>query len=192
MHKRLLQVLALAVCLGLLPAAVYAKRKPADKGKSSSDHGSKGTDKDKHRDDIDRDGHYAGHGHDHQTTAGPYNRPAGWDQGNKTGWGDCNVPPGLAKQRGCDFSGHSARERNAHAYHNEVRPRATRSATTTAPTRSGETRGIILQRNATSGRTTTATTTSTPKATQAGQRGGIILQRNATKPAAQNKAAAQK
>jgi len=28
-------------------------------------------------------------------------QPAGWDRGRKTGWGSCNMPPGLAKKVGC-------------------------------------------------------------------------------------------
>ena len=27
-------------------------------------------------------------------------RPSGWDRGRKLGWGDCDLPPGLAKKRG--------------------------------------------------------------------------------------------
>jgi hypothetical protein len=29
------------------------------------------------------------------------NRPPGWDRGRKVGWGNCDVPPGLAKKFGC-------------------------------------------------------------------------------------------
>lgn len=28
-------------------------------------------------------------------------RPPGWDHGRKVGWGNCDVPPGLAKKVGC-------------------------------------------------------------------------------------------
>ncbi|MCI0721745.1 MAG: hypothetical protein L0338_22660 [Acidobacteria bacterium] len=28
-------------------------------------------------------------------------RPPGWDRGRKVGWGNCDVPPGLAKKFGC-------------------------------------------------------------------------------------------
>ena len=30
-----------------------------------------------------------------------FGRPHGWDRGRKTGWGYCDVPPGLAKKYGC-------------------------------------------------------------------------------------------
>src|SRR5690242_15746803 len=29
-------------------------------------------------------------------------RPPGWSQGKKTGWGNCNLPPGQAKKYGCN------------------------------------------------------------------------------------------
>ena len=28
-------------------------------------------------------------------------RPYGWDRGRKVGWGDCDLPPGLARKYGC-------------------------------------------------------------------------------------------
>jgi hypothetical protein len=28
-------------------------------------------------------------------------RPPGWDRGRKTGWGNCDLPPGQAKKYGC-------------------------------------------------------------------------------------------
>jgi hypothetical protein len=42
-------------------------------------------------DDRDRDHHLV-------RTSG---RPPGWSHGRKTGWGDCDVPPGQAKKIGC-------------------------------------------------------------------------------------------
>ena len=30
-----------------------------------------------------------------------HSRPPGWDHGKKTGWGDCDVPPGQVKKLGC-------------------------------------------------------------------------------------------
>ena len=193
MHRRILQILALAVCLGLLPAAASAKGgPPANKGKSSNQHSSdKDKDKEKHHEDNDRDDRHAGrgHGHEHQAAA---SNPPGWDKGKKTGWGDCNVPPGLAKQRGCDSHGLSARERDARANHTRVTSRTTQSATasTSRVAQPGQKGAIILQRNGSQPATRSATA-STSKAAQPGQSQSIILQRNATRPAAQNKAAAQ-
>lgn len=30
-----------------------------------------------------------------------FNRPPGWNRGRKRGWGNCDLPPGLAKKEGC-------------------------------------------------------------------------------------------
>ncbi len=35
------------------------------------------------------------------TNTTPANTPPGWEKGRKTGWGDCDVPPGQAKKVGC-------------------------------------------------------------------------------------------
>ena len=48
-----------------------------------------------HDRDFDRDGDRDDHDR----------RPPGWSHGRKTGWGDCDVPPGQAKKHGC-HSGH--------------------------------------------------------------------------------------
>ena len=39
-------------------------------------------------------------------------RPPGWDRGRKVGWGNCDVPPGLAKKGGCrtTFFGRTTRQ----------------------------------------------------------------------------------
>ena len=37
-------------------------------------------------------------------TFGEDQRPRGWEKGRKTGWGDCDVPPGQAKKMGCGWS----------------------------------------------------------------------------------------
>jgi len=38
-----------------------------------------------------------------------HGRPPGWDRGKKKGWGDCDVPPGLAKKQGCHSFHHDSR-----------------------------------------------------------------------------------
>jgi hypothetical protein len=48
-----------------------------------------------------------------------HGRPPGWDRGKKTGWGDCDLPPGLAKKQGC------------HSFHHETHH--TVSGTTSHP-----------------------------------------------------------
>ncbi|HJY87338.1 MAG TPA: hypothetical protein VKE24_10925 [Candidatus Acidoferrales bacterium] len=42
----------------------------------------------------DRERNFAG-------TRGLQSHPPGWDRGRKTGWGNCDVPPGQAKKDGC-------------------------------------------------------------------------------------------
>ena len=40
--------------------------------------------------------------HIHGRYYGPYRH--GWDRGRKVGWGNCDLPPGLAKKYGCPGS----------------------------------------------------------------------------------------
>jgi len=61
----------------------------------------------------DRDGYYDDYGWRdrgyYSQFEGPYDRPPGWYQGRKVGWGACNLPPGLAKKYGCNayyYDGH--------------------------------------------------------------------------------------
>ncbi len=46
-----------------------------------------------------------GPGQNGSASVGPSTRPPGWDHGKKVGWGDCNLPPGLAKKEGCLSAG---------------------------------------------------------------------------------------
>ena len=39
-------------------------------------------------------------GYEYRTFSGD-ERPPGWSQGKKTGWGNCGMPPGQAKKHGC-------------------------------------------------------------------------------------------
>ena len=51
-------------------------------------------------------------------TYGDHDRPPGWDRGEKTGWGDCGVPPGQAKRAGeCRTYVHEGRPH--YYYHDE-------------------------------------------------------------------------
>src|SRR4051812_33918623 len=82
-------LLAIVLCLALAPGA-FAK------GGHGNGHGG---DKDKHHDKdshADRD-----HDRDNDHDRDDDKRPAGWDKGKKTGWGDCDVPPGQVKKQGC-------------------------------------------------------------------------------------------
>ncbi len=37
-------------------------------------------------------------------------RPPGWSQGKKKGWGNCDLPPGQAKKYGCNTYSYGGRE----------------------------------------------------------------------------------
>ncbi len=100
MSKRFLSILfAGALCVGLTTGTAMA-----------DDHGKN---KDKHkrieardRDDRIRRGdgdHDRDDGFDRRrgSILGQSNRPPGWSHGRKTGWGNCDVPPGQAKKEGC-------------------------------------------------------------------------------------------
>lgn len=105
-----------------------------------------------HADVEDGGGHGHGHGadrgdHDRDEGRGDRDRddsgrPPGWSHGKKTGWGNCDMPPGLAKKNGgCD---------NDRDYHHEARRTTTHRVTRTA------TRPIVRPRTTT--RTTRTTT----------------------------------
>lgn len=99
--KKILVCAALALSLNAMPA--LAKGKPS--GRGNDKHEDKSKVKDGDRDDKDRD-HKKDWGErdrDHGKVANN-GRPPGWDKGKKTGWGNCDVPPGQAKKQGCNSS----------------------------------------------------------------------------------------
>lgn len=99
--KKILVCAALALSLNAMPA--LAKGKPS--GRGNDKHEDKSKVKDRDRDDKDRD-HKKDWGErdrDHGKVANN-GRPPGWDKGKKTGWGNCDVPPGQAKKQGCNSS----------------------------------------------------------------------------------------
>jgi hypothetical protein len=77
-------------------------------------------DNDHDRDDHDRDDHgrwVARNGWEYRT----YERghtPPGWSKGKKTGWGNCNLPPGQAKKYGCNQ--YRYQNRDYYWYHDDV------------------------------------------------------------------------
>ncbi|MCI0402324.1 MAG: hypothetical protein L0212_02240 [Acidobacteria bacterium] len=112
MSKRNVFLIVLALMIALATAPAFAQGK--SKGKGSGSSSDKGKEKSAHA-EKDKDKGKSSHHRAWDNEPGPDKRPAGWDQGKKEGWGDCDVPPGLAKKRGCDESGLSARERAAKA-----------------------------------------------------------------------------
>ena len=100
---KILVCAALTLSLNAMPA--LAKGKPS--GGGNDKHEDKSTVKDRDRDDKGRN-HKKDWGErdrdrDHGRVANN-GRPPGWDKGKKTGWGNCDVPPGQAKKQGCNSS----------------------------------------------------------------------------------------
>ncbi len=83
--------ISMALALSLLVSSAAAHDKDHGNGKGRDKHADHDKDRDHDR-DKDREQH------------GPSSRPAGWDKGKKTGWGNCDVPPGQAKKVGCNPS----------------------------------------------------------------------------------------
>jgi hypothetical protein len=71
----------------------------------------------------------AGHHH----PVGPGQRPFGWDEGEKVGWGNCNEPPGLAKKDGCE-SGTGAQSQSLGDIARELRNRRSQTSSGTTGT----------------------------------------------------------
>jgi hypothetical protein len=100
MKNRLLMFLLAFVLTATAPTVLFARQG------HSGGHGH-GNDRDRAHDrddDHDRD---RDRDHDRDNDSG---RPPGWDKGKKTGWGDCDVPPGQVKKYGCHP--HSTRVRH--------------------------------------------------------------------------------
>jgi len=59
---------------------------------------------------------------DHDKHGTAQNHPPGWDKGKKTGWGDCDVPPGQAKKVGChpNSNAHNDHDRDHHVASHHV------------------------------------------------------------------------
>jgi hypothetical protein len=82
--------LTLAVLCAVPGMADKDKDKDRGKGKNHADR-----DRDRDDDRWERRGGYEYRTYDRNT------RPPGWSKGKKTGWGDCDLPPGQAKKNGC-------------------------------------------------------------------------------------------
>ena len=68
-----------------------------------ADHGDKGDkhqQESKHSSDPEDHGWQHREGYQYRMYSGD-DRPPGWSQGKKTGWGNCGLPPGQAKKYGC-------------------------------------------------------------------------------------------
>jgi len=98
--KKILASAVLVLALTSIPA--FAKGKPAGHGNNDKHEKSekwKDKDRDKNK-DHKKDWGKRDHDREHGRATGE-GRPPGWDKGKKTGWGNCDVPPGQAKKQGC-------------------------------------------------------------------------------------------
>ncbi len=108
-------IAAIALAVVLSTGAAWADRDGHGRGghgnawtgNNGGSHQWRGHDRDRDR-DGDRDDMWRGgrhgrgsYGYFHRSESG---RPRGWDRGHKTGWGDCDMPPGQAKKYGCSPS----------------------------------------------------------------------------------------
>jgi hypothetical protein len=120
MTSTALKVLAsFALCAALTTGTAFARNQDHDRGKAGSSHHNTVRDRDRDHDrarvrdrDRDRDrrewrerreARERRWRREHRQNAmfGNNGQPRGWTQGRKTGWNDCNLPPGQAKKAGC-------------------------------------------------------------------------------------------
>ncbi len=105
MSRRWITTLALAAALLCALPAMADKDKDKGKGNPHAD-----------RDDDrwERRGAYEYRTYEHG------NQPPGWSKGKKTGWGDCDLPPGQAKKYGCRTYNYNGRK---HYYYRDEQGR---------------------------------------------------------------------
>ncbi len=101
MRMRWLAIFAIIVALGLF--ASYASGQGKGKGKAK---GKQHATAQYERTDDGWERHDKYDMRIYDTREG---RPPGWSKGNKTGWGDCGLPPGQAKKYGCRTYVHEGR-----------------------------------------------------------------------------------
>jgi|SRR5215469_9720684 len=91
LKKSLFAIFALTIALAVNLPALMA---------SHGDKGEKHQQGNKHSSDRNDQGWQQRDGYEYRTYGGA-ERPPGWSQGKKTGWGNCGLPPGQAKKYGC-------------------------------------------------------------------------------------------
>ena len=106
MTKRFFAMVALFTLLGLSSPILMADDDHHDNGHGHGNkHGNKHHDRDEDRDrDHGRDndqGWERRDGYEYRAYGDHDGRPLGWNQGRKTGWKNCGLPPGQAKKYGC-------------------------------------------------------------------------------------------
>jgi hypothetical protein len=92
-----------ALILGLALSTTAVAKDHGDKDKDNG-HGKGNPHNAQRDDDHDRDDSHNWKSHDgwEYRTYDKGHYPPGWNKGKKTGWGNCNLPPGQAKKYGCN------------------------------------------------------------------------------------------
>ncbi|HZQ92629.1 MAG TPA: hypothetical protein VFA60_12605 [Terriglobales bacterium] len=97
-------LLAIGTAAALCSAPAFAKDHGQGHGKDKFEKHDRDHDRDdRWRRDHDRDDHFR---HANSGT------PPGWRHGRKTGWGNCDLPPGQAKKQGCHSTWVNHRDRD--------------------------------------------------------------------------------
>jgi hypothetical protein len=112
MSKRIVtSFLALVFCAVMATGSAWAQGRGHGRGMSAANSGWRSN-------DMDRDmwGSRDWRGDRDRWTFGSNDRPRGWDMGKKTGWGDCDVPPGQAKKVGCSPNSRVFRGSSHHSH----------------------------------------------------------------------------
>ncbi len=107
MRRRWITTFALAAALLCAVPATADKDKDKDKGKGNP-HAQRD------------DGRWEKRGGYEYRTYEKGNQPPGWSKGKKTGWGNCDLPPGQAKKYGCRTYTHNGR---THYYYRDEQGR---------------------------------------------------------------------
>lgn len=89
MAKHWIAAVALTTALSVAPALRGDNGKHKEHGKGHEKHAYA------HEEGWERRGDFE------YRTFGRGEHPPGWNQGRKTGWGNCGMPPGQAKKYGC-------------------------------------------------------------------------------------------
>jgi hypothetical protein len=101
MKQRFFWILMLGAALSTSALAQGNSGNAHGKGHGKGNpHNAQGDDRDRDQ-DRDGDGWEVRNGWEYRNYQ-PGQNPPGWSKGKKTGWGNCNLPPGQAKKYGCN------------------------------------------------------------------------------------------
>jgi len=106
MRQKLLWTVVIGLALSASVLAKNAQGNSQGKGKGNPHAQAMREDHDQGR---DHDGWERHDKWEYHTYRGD-ERPPGWSKGRKTGWGNCNLPPGQAKKYGCNTYRYQGRD----------------------------------------------------------------------------------